>query len=767
MKLHTSQTNIERDGVQGESAFTIKTNALSFSILSSGLYTDPEMAIVRELSCNAYDAHVAAGNEKTPFEIHLPNNLEPFFSIKDFGIGLSDEDIRGEMVPVMVENDNGELIQSVDDNGKPAFTRSGGLYTTYFDSTKTNSNDFIGALGLGSKSPFSYSDAFEVVSRYHGTKRTYAIFLNEEGIPTVALMGEIATDEHSGLEVKITIKPDDFYKFKQKTATALKYFPVKPKVIGALNFEFDSLPTHKIETKDWMLSSTDRWNNSTFIAVQGNVAYRVDSNQFKDQLDNDMQNFVERSNIVAFFNIGELEVSANREEIRYDKRSVEAIVDRVKNINKEFTREVEKKIGNINKKYWYACIELNTLAHELFGREDAIRAFVKANLVKNKILKRYIEEDGRVGYKRILGYELTRYAINGYYSKTTRLKKLSVSSTFVPDGGTLIVINDVKKGGLARLRDYIEENSYNDAIVITQHETALSALGDDNEPLPYEGFEKEWKRLCKELGNPDIHKISEITEEPEKVPANRQLTFYRYDGLHSARGSYYSADKVSWEQTEHDINDGGLYIPLKYGSTPCLINSEGNLTPLGYNRPEDTVKAIKFLIKTYNDTNDTNHTINTIVGLPMAAFNKVKKMDSWVNLFEFGKEILPDYINEISFHRRRLATSGILDAKNALKYEVFVDNVKALDDDSEFKLAMLPLIEGTEHHCEKTMENVMTIESLYNKLFKGEVIEIDDTPFYDEMAFKKYPMLTLVESLGYNTEWSTLFDYIKLIDRSE
>jgi len=764
MKLHTNHTNIERGGVQAESSFTIKTNALSFSILSSGLYTDPEMAIVRELSCNAYDAHIAAKNSNTPFEIHLPNELEPFLSIKDYGIGLSDEDIQGEMVPVMVEDPTGELITATNEDGTLQFNRTGGLYTTYFDSTKTNSNDFIGALGLGSKSPFSYSDAFEVISRYNGKKRTYAIFLNEDGIPTIAKMGDIDTDEHSGLEVKITIKPNDFYKFKNKTATALMYFPVKPKITGALNFEFDQLPKYKIETDEWMLSSAGRYSSSSLIAVQGNVAYRVNSEQIKDKVDDDLYAFINRSHIVMFYNIGELEVSANREEIRYDAKSVEAIANKLKKLNKEFTSEVVKKFGDINKKYWFACIELNKLSNELFNREDAIRSFLKADEVHNKNLKRYIEDNGRVGYKQILGHDLNRYRINGYYTKSSKLKRSDVSSTVDPNDTTLIVINDVKRGGLARLKEYLMESHYNDAIVITQRLVPLERLDNNCNPVKFEGYDLEFSRLIEELGSPDVHKISEITEEPIRESISRSLSFYRYGGTYSGSGSHYYHDKIAWNSIIGNIDDGGLYIPLKYASSPSFINSDGKLEPLHLG-VEMFAPTIHFILSAYNDINDTDYTVSAIMALPTITYNKVKKLDDWVDIFSFVKEILPNYIEELTFHKQVSKTSGILGIKKHIMEDGFVENIKKLDSDSVFKQQVLPLIEGNEKYSAEVMSQIKVIETLYNRLL--DTVDIDQPSFYDDTAFTKYPMLTLVSELAYNGDWSVLFDYIKLIDRSK
>lgn len=95
------------------SEYKILANEKMFSILSSKLYTDKIMAPIRELLCNAYDAHIAAGIPERPLEVHLPSANSLTFKIRDFGPGLSAED--------MLE-----------------------LYTTYGASTKNLSNDFIG-----------------------------------------------------------------------------------------------------------------------------------------------------------------------------------------------------------------------------------------------------------------------------------------------------------------------------------------------------------------------------------------------------------------------------------------------------------------------------------------------------------------------------------------------------------------------------------------------------------------------------------------------
>ena len=85
MKLNNETLNVTRSGPFKETGFRIAANANAFDILSSKLYTNTRLAIVRELSTNAYDAHVAAGNKERPFKVHLPNRLESFFSIPGLG----------------------------------------------------------------------------------------------------------------------------------------------------------------------------------------------------------------------------------------------------------------------------------------------------------------------------------------------------------------------------------------------------------------------------------------------------------------------------------------------------------------------------------------------------------------------------------------------------------------------------------------------------------------------------------------------------------
>ena len=101
-----------------------------------------------------------------------------------------------------------------------------------FESTKDQSNDSIGAFGLGAKTPFSYTDQFNVTSVTGGIMRAYSAFIDETGMPSVDLMAEIPTEEPSGVEIKIGVKPEDFNRFREEIRTQLRFFPVKPEIVN-------------------------------------------------------------------------------------------------------------------------------------------------------------------------------------------------------------------------------------------------------------------------------------------------------------------------------------------------------------------------------------------------------------------------------------------------------------------------------------------------------------------------------------------------------
>jgi len=298
MKISTAERPIERIGAgNNETSFTIKATGKAFRILSSGLYKEKILAIVRELSCNAYDAHIDNGRGSLPFDVHLPNTLEPFFSVRDYGKGLSQEAMET-------------------------------IYTSYFTSTKSDDNSQIGGLGLGCKSPLSYVDAFTVVSRHANIRSTYSIFFDENDTPSLSLMSQESSIEPSGLEVIIPVRSASFYEFKSKAEQVYSFFSPCPNVTGSP--EFKVVKRTPILEGDRFKIFYGSYGESK--AIMGVVAYPLDRYSVPELQNVPNAMDLIYSGIHIDFAVGDLDITAGREELSYDARTKTNIATRVKEI---------------------------------------------------------------------------------------------------------------------------------------------------------------------------------------------------------------------------------------------------------------------------------------------------------------------------------------------------------------------------------------------------------------------------------------------------
>ena len=95
MKLLEKPVNVVESEKFESVSFGIKQSGLPyiFNILRNQLYSNKPLAVLREVSCNAQDANIEA-KSKRPFEVKLPTKLDPTLTIRDFGNGLSSEDIK-------------------------------------------------------------------------------------------------------------------------------------------------------------------------------------------------------------------------------------------------------------------------------------------------------------------------------------------------------------------------------------------------------------------------------------------------------------------------------------------------------------------------------------------------------------------------------------------------------------------------------------------------------------------------------------------------
>lgn len=536
MKLATDVTEVvlSNTGTTGE--FRIRNSAKAFKILSDGLYSNKIEAIVRELSCNAVDSHTAAGKSDVPFEVHLPTVLEPWFSVRDFGVGLS---------PDQVEN----------------------IYTTYFESTKTESNDFIGALGLGSKSPFSYTDNFSVTAIKAGRKCIYTAFINDSGVPSVTKMSDELSDEPTGLEVKFSVTdPSDFYAFEQEAIGVFSWFKLQPVITGN-----NSTKLRKVEfIEENIVPGIHRHNGRNMygsFALMGNIAYPLDdipevgSNHFKD---------VRRllaHNLVLEFDIGELDFAANREHLSYIPLTLNSIKNKLELLNENLLKKLANEADAI-KNEWERSVYLQEKMNDdmyksvvsLYVAKTGFDMVGKNSWDKFKLsfnttsLK---DRDIDVMYFSSHGGESSRF--KNRVTKETDSKGNTVlenvTDIFV-QGDTVFVFNDLNTGGFERTKYHFNKNPViRNGYQRTQYVVYVSSKEKDLKKR-----QKNYDKFLKDCRNPPVTmNVSQLLEK-EKKSAALSKQGIMFIGQKANKSYYDRTVNYCWRPLEDEIDDTKEYV---------------------------------------------------------------------------------------------------------------------------------------------------------------------------------------------------------------
>lgn len=328
MKLQQKVNTVRRSENFEEKKFKMDATGKAFDILSNSLYSNKVRAIIRELSCNAYDAHKEADSKKK-FKVHLPNQNDSSFWIRDFGTGISEKDIFE-------------------------------IYTTYFASTKSDTNDFVGCLGLGSKTPFAYTDNFTVTSFFNGIKYVFSCFKSESGEPAIAKLSEEPTSEENGLEVKLAIKKEDWSEFAKEATEVYKWFDKKPEFVDS--YVRPGTITKTVIGSTWFIER----NNNKPAAVMGNIRYPISLKNLEDKTKKETLEILQHVKPVLEFPVGALEIAPSREHLQYQKTTIKAIEKRVEDIAKDIEKHIKETLDK-SKNKWDASLALSSLFSGKFG----------------------------------------------------------------------------------------------------------------------------------------------------------------------------------------------------------------------------------------------------------------------------------------------------------------------------------------------------------------------------------------------------------------
>lgn len=703
--------------------FRIRNSAKAFNILSSGLYANKIRAIIRELSCNAVDSHTAAGNAGTPFDVHLPNNLEPYFSIRDYGTGLTHDQVTS-------------------------------IYTTYFESTKTDSNDYIGALGLGSKSPFSYTDNFTVTAVKDGRKGIYSAFINGQGVPSIALMMEEETTDPSGVEVKFSVNDRyDFSKFRDEARRVYTYFTLRPVVSGCNDFEFRDVV---YETENIIPGVSAMQNEYCCVAVMGNIAYPVD-------VPNETENLGSVSRLTNCglemrFEIGELDFQASREGLSYIPSTIEAIKRKLEAVNARLAIHVAEEANKIDN-LWERAQYLTKKADSGMWNAAVIKyvADTKFDLVVNHPGTSYV----RMVDAKLFAKDLAK-DFNIQLSGFTKSRGNLVCSVMKPSHeydqtvtpavalpyyimtaskGIYFVVTDTKVGALERAKFHWRKaqpqgDHYSHYVFV------LSAV-DSKKPMDTKGFFD----LIKNPPADHIMTASSLTEKPRKASTGsgigKDVTILRLE--ERGTGGYYTSKEMVWRDAgkadSFDSNQTYYYLPLK-----------------GFEVMTDklTISDVKNFNKMVLNSGISEFANTKIYGVRKGDLGFIKTQKNWVNIQDKLLDVFSKLTNAdvAGFAQSELDLGRVFTYNTAIVSKVDVDSVY-----TKFVTKLKDVPVGSFNRDCFVRLNQMCGGKVY---FDRVVNELKDE---FTVVRSKYPLLKWVS--GYSIDYADVAEYINLIDNKE
>jgi len=276
------------------------------TLLSSNLYSNPEQSFIREIVSNAWDSHIEAGTTDTPIIIKFDKTTFPYLvTIRDFGTGLSPERFKT-------------------------------IFCNIGSSTKRDSNEFIGGFGIGRYSALACSNSVTIISYYKGTAYTY-IMTKDGNTITTHLVSETSTTEKNGVEVSI-MGIESIHKI-QKFEKALDSIVFFPNVYVTGLTDTCIINTAKICRKNNFAAA----NVLVDKLLLGNVLYPLKESVLDDE-SKVILNKIVHSGIAFTFNVGELEVTPNREAIIYTTKTINIINDKIHKAGKELEDLAQKSI---------------------------------------------------------------------------------------------------------------------------------------------------------------------------------------------------------------------------------------------------------------------------------------------------------------------------------------------------------------------------------------------------------------------------------------
>lgn len=723
MEVQRVTTDLASEGTFEHKDYRIELNAHAYSVLSKGMYSDPYRAIIRELCCNAMDSHIMAGRPDVPFEVYLPNTMSPTFKVRDFGTGLSEVDMDR-------------------------------IYSSFFTSSKQNDNRQTGCFGLGSKTPWAYTQKFTAISYYNGTRIHYVNIIGTVGKPQLVKMAENPTTEPNGLEVSFSVLPKDFHRFVQAARVVLRPFAIKPLVKG--QGEFTILPYTKTLASGpgWSVHESDGTGLS--FAVMGNVEYPLGLEHH-----NFSPNVIKllRVPLVAEFPLGSFEMTPSRESIQWTEYTTKAINDRLETIYEELTVFVDKQFEAAKTAWDAGVIHANLIGNSALrnlGLKPMWRGMV---VTTNKDVPTYVNA---VRFEAKLGTRISNYKMRCTTKKTTNIRTEKDVKFFLADFPGA----ESRVSSFVRSTFGVDKYCYLISPIPKPAEAEAPELSDGTpDPRPWEWIQLAdfHKFLGIELGTLTL--ASEIPKAPRVVSQRTGNLSARRSTLTGSKSraflfneEVYGSSDECWSETEVDLSLPGFYIPIERWN-PIDFKASSLKTVL------KSARALKLI------SDDVS-----IIGVRNAHLAKFEK-----NVATYGSHFKPF----LPFLKEELKKKWESD-KNFRVAEAYFDDYREARD-REFMDALFTFVDGAVNRGVLGKQSYLAqfVAVIRSRLYsrQDDITHFNNcksvlyltvqkemfTSNFMQMISDRYPLLAEMKGVGYSWDRKSaafmhLIEYIEMMD---
>jgi hypothetical protein len=697
MKLNEVRSHYETSGDMEEQFFSIKDQGMIFDILRNKMYSNPILAICREISCNARDAHREVGTPEVPVHIHLPNNLEQYYKIKDFGPGISPE----RMYDVFIQ---------------------------YTASTKRDDNIQTGGFGLGAKTPFSYSDSFSIVTNHNGIKYNYGAAIDETRVGKLALLSQSPTDEPNSTEIIIPVKPNDFRSFAEWTEVSTRHWAVKPLIKGYQHGTFVWHEINKtIEGKGWAISASSDWQRSAKIVIDG-IEYPLELDALRKYADGKLIDSA-RGNLILYFGIGELTLSASREQVQLDKPTQAKIRQRLEEIVQEIKGIVDTKIDSFPN-LWDANV---------YYRKELTQAFSNLNFLGNLQWKGIPLQSHNYVHTNCPTFKFTKGKYSRKYGTDPNKLTRSSGSELSFEEKTLLFVNDLplKEPTPRHVKKAFEDDPTLTGVVVICPTDKITEA-DLNKSISLDKMEPR--------------KLSSITKASARsyTPATSRLLVFKFDAVASA------FRQVSYSSIDEDTNKKVLCSLARESypnSRQVVLKSKKNLS----------LSSMKTLVEKFQGY--------SFYGLDDSV--PADRIEEDFSDFDDIEEFIDEKVlsnKQINYVEIKFATSHNYHVDERL-LKNFSRIKPLITEPSSFFLKRLELHKKIKNLCEGDLGLLFIYESVHGEVTAQEIAQfVKDNPDYNlektnQEYEQKYPLLGHVNVYNYTQIVQHVAQYVNLIDK--